>query len=197
MNKKIGMVGSLISLVSVILFAIFMLMVFNFGSFLVCMFLALGFVMMIGAFVQECKEDKKAAAYVALVCVSVYCMLILLVYFAQTTSIRLEEFSEELRQVFDYTRFGLYFNYDLLGYGMMALTTFFIGLTINVSNKKDKWLKWLLIIHGVFFIPCLIMPMFGIFLNGNSNTGVIALELWCIYFMPICFLTYKHFEKCK
>ncbi len=42
---------------------------------------------------------------------------------------------------------GLLFSYDLLGYGMMALSTFFIGLTIKPKNKKDKWLKYLMMIH--------------------------------------------------
>ena len=61
----------------------------------------------------------------------------------------------------------LLFNYDLLGYGMMALSTFFIGL----------------------FISCFIMPMTGVFTNmatgETGNGGTIALLIWCAYFFPI------------
>ncbi|HOJ77050.1 MAG TPA: hypothetical protein PLZ08_02275 [Bacillota bacterium] len=195
MNQKIGMVGSLISLVSVALFAVFMMMRFNFGSFFVCIFLALGFIMMVSSFAEECEPDKKAAADVALICATVYCVIILLVYFAQTTSVRLDGLNEQSMQILDYSKFGLYFNYDLLGYGMMALATFFTGLTIKTNTKADQWLKWLLMLHGIFFIPCLIMPMLGVFSGGDYWTGVIALESWCAYFIPLCALAYAHFRK--
>ncbi len=132
MNQKIGMAGSLISSISVALFAVFMLIVFNFGSFFVCIFLALGFVLMISTFAHECKPDRKAAANAALIFAAVYCVVILLVYFAQTTSVRLDRLNEQAIQIVDYSKSGLYFNYDLLGYGLMALSTFFIGLALSL-----------------------------------------------------------------
>ncbi len=42
------------------------------------------------------------------------------------------------------------FNYDLLGCRMMALSTFFTGLSMKAKNKVDKWLKAIMMIHGVF-----------------------------------------------
>ncbi|WP_312636297.1 hypothetical protein [Oscillibacter sp.] len=195
MNQKIGMAGSLISSISVALFAVFMLIAFNFGSFFVCIFLALGFVLMISTFAHESEPDRKAAANVALIFAAVYCVMILLVYFAQTTSVRLDSLNEQAIQLIDYSKSGLYFNYDLLGYGLMALSTFFIGLTIRANTKADKWLKWLLILHGAFFIPCLIVPMLGIFSSDGYWTGVIVLEFWCAYFIPLCILSYVHFKK--
>ena len=40
------------------------------------------------------------------------------------------------------------------------------------------------------------MPITGMFVsNGtNSNGGVIALEIWCLYFLPIGILSYLHFK---
>ena len=84
----------------------------------------------------------------------IYAVLILLVYFAQTTSVRLENLNEQAIRILDYQRGGLLFNYDLLGYGMMALSTFFIGLSMNPTSKADKWLKCRMMVHGVFFISC-------------------------------------------
>ena len=195
MNHKIGMIGSFVTTISVALFAVFMLIVFNFGSFFICMFLSLGFVLMISAFAQECEPGRMAAASAAMIFATVYCVIILLVYFAQTTSVRLDGLNGQAMQILDYSKSGLYFNYDLLGYSLMALSTFLIGLTVKAENRTDQWLKWLLILHGVFFIPCLIMPMLGIFSGGSYWTGVIALEFWCAYFIPIGILSYLHFKR--
>ena len=82
---------------------------------------------------------------------------------------------------------------------MLALSTFFIGLSIQADSKTDKWLKYLMMIHGVFFISCFIMPMTGVFTsmaNGdNGSGGTIALLFWCAYFIPIGVLSFKHFGK--
>lgn len=93
------------------------------------------------------------------------------------------------------------FNYDLLGYGIMALSTFFTGLSIKADRTSDKWLKCLMIIHGIFFISCFFMPMTGVFSNTSigesSSGGVIALVFWCVYFLPIGVLSYFHFGEAK
>lgn len=198
MNKKIGMAGSVLNCISVILFAVFMLLKWDNGGYMVCMFLAFGFVLMMSAFANECEDDRKAAANASMIFAAIYVVFILLVYFAQTTSVKLDGLSSQTLQVLDYTTSGLYFNYDLLGYGMMALATFFIGLTINPQCSADKWLKWLLVIHGVFFFVCFFMPMFGIFSSNTESgylTGVIALEFWCVYFAPIGVLSFLHFRR--
>ncbi|HPE38586.1 MAG TPA: hypothetical protein PK567_03760 [Bacillota bacterium] len=199
MNRKIGMVGSLVNCLSVVFFAVAMIAHFHFGSFFVCMILAIAFVMMIAAFAQESEQSVKAASYAALMFAAIYAVLILLVYFAQTTSVRNDGLNEQATQILDYSKAGLLFNYDLLGYGIMALATFFIGLTIKPATKVDKWLKWLLLIHGVFFLSCFIMPMLGIFkASENSDmSGVIALEFWCVYFIPIGVLSFIHFYRSK
>ena len=197
MNRTIGMVGSILAALSVFCFAICMLARFHFGSYLVCMFLAFGFLMMIAAFHSECSMQNKIAGNLAMVFAGIYAGLILLVYFAQTTVVRLDTLSDSALQILDYQRFGLFFSYDLLGYGTMALSTFFIGLTVRVHSKRDKVLKALLLIHGIFFVSCFIVPMLGIFSGGNTGsdwTGILVLEVWCVYFMPITVLSYLHFR---
>ena len=192
------MIGSIINVFTVIAFALFMLIDFTFGSYFVCIFLSLSFIMMIASFENECSEDNKVAGKIALILAGVYSTLIMIVYFTQCTSVINDKLSKEALKVLDYSNMGLMFNLDLLGYAIMALSTFFIGLTLNVKNKQDKVLKYLLLIHGVFFLSCLIMPMTGIFANSsgsNSMGGVIALEIWCIYFLPIGILSYKHFKN--
>ena len=201
MNKKIARAGSLIVSITVAVFAVCMLINFNFGSFFICMILPIGFIMMICGFYNESETSKKVAAMNGVVFATVYAVLIVIVYFAQTTAVRLDSLDDQAMRVLDYSRGGLFFSYDLLGYGMMALSTFFVGLTIDTKNKADKWLKYLMIIHGVFFFGCFIMPMTGVFSsmsNGETNIGgVIALEFWCAYFTPVGILSIMHFRKEK
>lgn len=197
MNQIIPKIGAGIVTVAVFLFAICLLIDFSFGSYLVCMFLPIGYIMMAAGFYYESDEEHKVAASVGIVFSAIYAVLIFLVYFAQTTNVRLDDMTEQAIMILDFKRGGLIFSYDLLGYGMMALSTFFIGLSIKTNRKLDKWLKLMLMIHGVFFFGCFIMPMTGVFTsmsNGDTSTGgIAALIFWCIYFFPIGVLTYKHF----
>lgn len=199
MNKSIPKIGAAIVASSVFLFAVCMIIDFLFGSYLVCMFLPIGYIMMAAGFQHESCDERRVPANIGMVFSAIYAVLIFLVYFAQTTSIRQEDLNEQAMRLLDYQRGGLLFNYDLLGYGMMALSTFFIGLSIQANTIADKWLKYLLMVHGVFFAGCFIMPMTGVFTSMASgetgNGGTIALLIWCVYFFPIGVLAYKHFTR--
>jgi hypothetical protein len=164
----------------------------------VCMLLPIGYIMMAAGLSHEAGEAGKVPASIGMTFAAIYATLILLVYFAQTTSVRLDGLGDEALHVLDFRRGGLIFNYDLLGYGMMALSTFFIGLSMKAENKTDRWLKRLLMIHGIFFPGCFFMPMTGMFTamaEGKSgNGGYIALLFWCLYFIPVGVLAYRHFR---
>ena len=197
MNRHISRIGAAVVAATVFLFAVCMIVDFLFGSYLVCMLLPIGYIMMTAGFQQECGADRRVAANVGLILAAVYAVLILLVYFAQTTSVRLENLSDQASRILNYQQGGLLFNYDLLGYGMMALSTFFLGLSMKAENKADKWLKGLMLLHGIFFVGCFVMPMTGAFTamaDGNAgNGGTIALLFWCAYFFPIGVLAFRHF----
>lgn len=199
MNKTTGKIGAAIVTVTVFLFAVCMLISFDFGGYFVCMLLAMGYIMLVAGFCEECEESRRAAARTGMAFAVIYAVLILLVYFAQTTTVRLDGLNEQATAILDYSRGGLFFSYDLLGYGMMALSTFFVGLTIKPKSKPDKWLKGLMLLHGAFFFGCFIMPMTGVFRSmsggGVNLGGVIALEFWCAYFLPIGVLSFIHFRE--
>ena len=201
MNRKIPAVGSAIVTAAVLLFALCLAIDYTFGSYVVCMFLPIGYIMMVSGFRAECNADRKAAADAGTVFSAIYAVLIFIVYFAQTTTVRLDRLEGQAALILDFRRGGLLFSYDLLGYGMMALSTFFVGLSMRAQNRADKWLKYLLMIHGAFFAGCFVMPMTGVFSGmadgETSNGGVAALLIWCACFLPAGALSLLHFRRAE
>lgn len=198
MNRKVGMYSSIVTLVAVIGFAFSMLIGSDFVSYLSSMFIAWGFVPMICSFASYSKKETKSLSYTAMIFSAVYAMLIMVVYFAQLTTVRLLLLNEQVSNILNYKNFGLFFSYNLLGYGFMALATFFISLTIQGKTKIDKWLRGLLMVHGIFAIVCVTIPMLGVFnssMAGGDIIGILVLEFWCAYFTPVCILSYLHFNN--
>ena len=197
MNKKIGVYGAVVNFIAVVCFALSMLFGFDYGSYFSSMFIAFSFVLMMFGYAYFAKKEEKLAGYVSVAFSAVYTAIILLVYFAQLTTVRLNDLTQQAAVLLDFQQCGLLFNYDLLGYAVMSLATFFAGLTVKPRTKIEKWLKYLLMIHGVFFISCLIFPMTGLCkADSPSWTGVAVLEFWCLYFCPISILSYFHFSSC-
>ena len=199
LNKMIPKAGSAIVIVTVFLFALFLIINYSMGSYFVCLILPLGFIMMTAGFHIECENDSKVAANIGLTLAAVYCTFIMLVYFTQLTTVNNEQLTEQAANLLEMGKCGLIFNFDLLGYGIMALSTFFTGLSMKANNKADKWLKALMIIHGVFYFSCTFMPMTGIFSKmssgGDGLGGRLALVAWCVYFLPIGILSFLHYRK--
>jgi hypothetical protein len=199
LNKMISKVGSSIVTVTVFLFALFLMINFPTGYFFVCLILPIGFIMMTAGIQNECEGDRKVAANIGLILAAVYATFIMLVYFAQLTTVKNELLNEQAANLLVFGKFGLIFNYDLLGYGVMALSTFFTGLSMKPKNKTDKWLRALMLIHGVFYFSCTFMPMTGMFAKmssgGDGIGGRLALVVWCVYFLPIGILSFIHFTK--
>lgn len=198
MNKKIGMFSSVTNLVAVIGFALSMLIGSNFGSYFSSMFIAFSFMPMMCAYAYFSKEKTKLAGITAAGFAVMYAICISFVYFTQITTVRMETLTEQAAQLLDFQSFGLFFNYDMLGYCLMAISTFFAGLTIEPKTKGDRWLKWLLLIHGVFAVSCFILPLLGLFsadMNGGEWIGTAILIFWCVYFIPVGILSFLHFSK--
>ncbi|MDR3278147.1 MAG: hypothetical protein LBT12_05180 [Oscillospiraceae bacterium] len=198
MNRKIGGAAALVNAAAVIGFAAAMLIGSNFMSYLSSIFIALSFVPMMCAFCFYAKPEVKLAGYTAIGFAVMYAATNALVYYTQLTSVRAGGLSEQAAALLDFQRFGLFFNYDMLGYALMSLATFFAGLTVRVKTKTDKRLKALLLIHGVFFIACFPLPMLGLFtpdMEGAAWIGTAILVFWCVYFIPVGVLSLLHFSK--
>ena len=192
------MYGAVVNFISVFCFALSMLVGFNYGSYFSSMFIAFSFVLIICGYAYFAKKEAKLAGYISVAFSAVYTTIILLVYFAQLTTVRFNDLTQQAAVLLDFQQCGLLFNYDLLGYGVMSLAAFFAGLTIKPQTKIDQWLKYLLMVHGVFFISCLIIPMLGIFKADSPKwVGIAVLEIWCLYFCPISILSFLYFSNYK
>lgn len=197
-NRKIAMCSAAVNLAAVLLFAVSMLLGFDAGSYFSSMWIAFSFVPMLCAYAHFSERKYKLAGYVAAAFAAMYAAIVLLVYFAQLTTVRLTDLSGQAAALLDFQQFGLLFHYDLLGYAVMSLATFFAGWTVHVQRKADKWLKYLLLVHGVFFLSCLIFPMLGLFrADSPAWIGVVVLEFWCAYFCPVSALSFLHFRRCR
>jgi hypothetical protein len=156
--------------------------------------------MFAAAFAAPDKDKPLTAAGLAgLLFAVIYAMLVIIVYYAMLTTVRMNDtLGRETLSIISYEHLGsLFFNYDLLGYGFMGLSTFFIGFTITPNNKSESALRLLLWIHGIFFLSCLLMPMFPLFtpdMEGGDVIGTLVLLVWCIYFLPVCVLGWKRFS---
>ena len=201
LNKMISKAGSLIVTVTVFLFAVFLIINFSMGSYFVCLILPIGFIMMTAGLHNECEADRKVASNIGLILAAVYATFIMLVYFSQLTTVKNEQLNEQAAKLLEFGKFGLIFNCDLLGYGVMALSTFFTGLSMKPNSKTGKWLKALLMIHGVFYFSCTFMPITGMFAKmssgGDGIGGRLALVAWCVYFLPVGILSFFHFNNRK
>ena len=199
MNRTIAKIGSAAVTVTVFLFALFLLVDYSLGSYFVCIILPVGFIMMTAGLQSECESDRKVAANIGMVLAAVYAVFIMLVYFTQLTTVNNEQLNEQASKLLKFNSYGLIFNFDLLGYSVMALSTFFTGLAIKPKNRSDKWLRALMMIHGVFYLSCTFMPMTGMFTKissgGNGLGGRLALVAWCVYFLPIGILAFVHFGR--
>ena len=198
MNRKIGMFGALVNLVAVITFAASMLMGSNLGGYFSSMFIAFSFVLMTCSYAYFSKDETKVAGITAVGFSAMYAAIISLVYFTQITTVQNDSLTQQATKILDYQQFGLFFNYDMLGYALMSLATLFAGLTVETKSTASKWLKGLLLVHGVFFVSCIIIPTLGLFstdMVGTEWIGIAILEFWCIYFIPVGILSLLYFSK--
>lgn len=198
MNKKIGMLASLVNLAAVAGFALSMLAGTLFLSYLSSIFIALSLVAMLCAFAYFSNENGRVAGLCGMAFGTMYALCNAIVYYTQITTVRADQLTEQAAALLEFGKYGLMFNYDMLGYCLMAVATFFAGLTIKAETKADRWLKRLLQVHGVFAIICFLAPFLGVFgsaMDGVEWMGTAALECWCLFFIPIGILSFMYCKK--
>lgn len=202
MNKKIGLISSMVICFSVAVFLICLIIaLFAQNAFTENLSYGVRTVLSWGwvstACVYSCytQKERYAAAKIGVSIGVIYATIISIVYFTQLTTVLHKSVDEKILQALSFTSAGSWlFNLDLLGYGLLAISTFFVGLTLQPKNKTDKALKLLLMLHGVFCV-CMFAPILPLPATNQGNGGTIALICWCLFFLPICILSILHFQK--
>lgn len=69
--------------------------------------------MMSAGFASESDAEHRSAAIVGMAFAVIYTVLIMLVYFAQITTVRLEPLTAQAKQILDYSHGSLMFNMEL------------------------------------------------------------------------------------
>ena len=88
MNQKISAYSSAVNFIAVLCFAISMLLSLDDSSYFFSMFIAFSFVAMTCGYAYFAETDAKLAGFVSVAFSAIYAAIILLVYFAQLTTVR-------------------------------------------------------------------------------------------------------------
>ncbi len=199
MNRRIGIWASVGATITVALFALSMVFSLMSISYATSFLFSWCYLLMTCAFFVKAPKERRVAALAGIAFACVYVTLIGLVYFTQLTTVLYQTESAEVLLALTYTPGRWFFALDLLGYAFLSLSALFVGLTLVPKNKVDKWLKVLLLLHGLYAPACILMPILNVFrvdASGASDmSGVIALMGWCIHFIPIAVLSALHMKN--
>jgi hypothetical protein len=196
-NHQVGRLGAFTASLATLSFALSMLIpdkaISGPLSYGTSMFIAIGYLCMTCGLAAITEQEQKGCAYASVAFAAVYTALICLVYYTQLTTVGQKAAPAVLLETLTYRPGSWMFNVDMLGYSMLSLSTVFAGLAVTVKTKGDAWLRRLLLIHGVFAVTCLLFPVMGVFSQkaGAASSdlfGVLALEFWCLYFLPVTVL---------
>lgn len=205
LNEKIGLAAAGVLAGTVAVFFITLLLTLagvggktvSLISYLDCILLSWAYVTTTACLTQGCPPEGRGAAEAARLFAVLYAMFVNLVYFTQATAVWYEMFPENLRVLFDFQVVGGWlFRLDIIGYGIMAVSTFFLGLSIAPAEKESRGLRRLLLFHGLF-ASCAGIALLPIFHDTGevSNAGILALLAWCAYFFPTALLLCKRFRR--
>jgi hypothetical protein len=203
MNHKLGLYSSVLTAIATLLFAIFMLIpdqhtsgMLSYGA---SMLISFGYLGLASSWLTTISSERKAPAYLGALLACMYAVYINLVYYTQLTTVRFNSAPAEALAFLTFNPGTWIFNFDLFGYGIMALSTFFLGLALLPTNRLEHWLRALLMAHGVFAISSILLPLLNVFndldAQSGNDIGVLALEFWCAFFTPIMVLAAIYFAR--
>ncbi len=198
MNRIIGSYSSITAAIMVFLFAISLITGILPLSYIASFIFSWTYLLMTCAFYVRAPKERRVAALAGTAFACVYVALIGLVYFTQLTAVMHQTESVDVVLSLTFSPGRWFFFIDLLGYAFLSLSVFFAALSLAPKSKADRWLKGLMLVHGIYAPACIILPMLNVFRTdapGGDMAGVIALLFWCVHFVPIAVLSALHMSK--
>jgi len=188
MNKKIGMYASIITFLATLCFSIFNILDdFIIERCLSCIFLALGFMAMICSYVTFVKDENKSISLISFAFSIIYAIIILILNFIMIIPDQYSNLSGEREDIF--------FSLEILGYTFMAISSFFIGIKLEIKNKKELFLKLLFCFQILFSIILFILLIIFTSFDINFFESIPIFEIWCGYNILICIFSYLYFKN--
>ncbi len=203
-NHRLGLMGACTVCAATASFAVFMLLPGGALPFMLScgasIFIAFGYICLAAGLAAYAEPEKKACAFTAVAFAGVYAVFVTFVYYTQLTTVWQQAAPQDLLTEITYRPGSWFFNLDLFGYGLLSLSTVFAGLAVTAKTRGETWLRRLLMIHGLFAVSCFAFPVLGLFsrdAEGASSDlyGVLALECWCLYFLPVTLLAADFFKR--
>jgi hypothetical protein len=199
-NENLGQVSAWVAAVATILFAVFMILpnkiLSGILSYAVCIVLSFGYLGLACAFAVTAAPERKASANFGMALAAVYAVFINLVYYSQLTTVLHKTAAVDVLEAITYQPGSWMFNLDMFGYGVMSLSTFFMGLSVAAGTRAERWMRNLMLVAGVFALSSIVMPTLNLFSDEGSDIfGILALEFWCLYFTPLMVLAAGYFKR--
>jgi hypothetical protein len=200
MNRLLATGSALIVAVAVGGFALSMVAGSETASYAASLLLAWAYLGLAAGFSAAAASDRRIAATVGSAFATLYAGFATAVYFVQLTTVLHQSAPPDILKVLSYQELGsVMFNFELLAYALMALSTLFIGLTVSTITVVGRWLRWLLLAHGVFAPICLALPIadvFGAMPRASGAAMGIAISYgWCAYFLPVALLAFAYLRS--
>lgn len=200
MHISMGLVASITLAAVLALFALSMGIGQASLSYAASLGLSWAYVVLAASLLAETTPGGQSAGLAGLAFAAMYSGLVTVVYFVQLTTVARAAAAPDVLAALSYEQLGsLMFNLDLLGYALMSVSTFFVGLSMRPIGTSDRVLQVLLLVHGIFAPVCVLLPMLDVFgampREGGNAVGIMVLVGWCVYFAPIALLSVAHYYR--
>lgn len=195
MNKKIGIISSLVSILSLVLFVVFLTLNESSSYHASLLTFVFSFIILLSTINGLSVNRSQTASLVAITFSSIALSIFSIVSFTQFTTIRIrsvvEGHSEMLEKVLS-TQNGdsLFSLFLLLGFLILSLATFFCSFTINKQLVVGKVLFFLMFLQIIFAIVFLIVLLL-------MTQTTIVLIVWAIVMAITCFTAIFYFKNAK
>ena len=158
-------------------------------GYVTCILLAACIVVMIASFYLQTEGDRKIYALLALIASILYAPFCIGNYYIQLAVVATNPLMHppEVLKLITFAPGSSTFALDMLGYTFLCLST--LAAAFALTDRKDKALRVLCIIHGAIVVPTAAAPIMSAVYRsttGSANdVGSYVLLFWCALFTPI------------
>jgi len=162
------------------------------------MIVVLAYLILVICIKNRAESNKKLFGQIATIFASISTTIFLITFFTQLAVIQPSLLDGETDGISLLTQFnphGLFIAMEELGFLLMSLSFFFIGLTFTVKDKLEKWIKWTFLSSFILTILSLILISIGLGLQREYFFEVAAYSFNWLALIINGFLLHKLFKK--